>query len=393
VKRSTTLPLSSIVLLAGAAQAGLATLAGAQAPAAEAGGHVQYLPATQSAGRTIADMAASDIDRDGDVDVLTVDWNANLIHVLVNAGTHGFVQRQLTPEVSPRVLGLGDADSDGYPDLFVGFGSGLRWFCSADAGRFTLAGTLTFPGNDTAPVGLKLADVNGDGRLDVLIGLGSHSLGSRLGVAGGLWVALGDGRGGFRPLPTQKLLLRPASIVLADFDADGRIDVAELGSSRQPFISIAAGRGDGSFVDAGTCFPVSPEASGFACGDFDGDGDIDLATGTGSGVSIGRNVGARSFVVGPCLAAGGSVKGLAAGDLDQDGDVDLLVTSSAAAWIRLATNDARGHFTVTGNVPASNRCSQVLLADTSGDGYLDPWVGDVDTGKLFSGTSQGFVKR
>ena len=43
---------------------------------------------------------------------------------------------------------------------------------------------------------------------------------------------------------------------------------------------------------------------------------------------------------------------------------------------------------MTSSVPASIQCYSVLLADTSGDGFLDAWAGDVTSGQLFTGTSQ-----
>lgn len=78
-------------------------------------------------------------------------------------------------------------------------------------------------------------------------------------------------------------------------------------------------------------------------------------------------------------------------DLDGDGDLDLVATSGGGSAIRFVTNDSSGNFTVTASVPASVQCYSVMLADTSGDGYLDAWAGDVTTGDLFSGVSQCLV--
>jgi FG-GAP-like repeat len=348
---------------------------------------LQYAPTARSAGTAVADITAGDIDNDGDLDVLSADPNANLVRVLVNDGALGFSQRLISPGVSASVLALADVDSDGDLDLLTGFDGGMLWLLNDGAGHFGPGGMLGFPSGDTSPIALQLADVDEDGVADALVGLNSHQ--TPAGVSGGLWVALGDGAGGFLPLGTHELPLRAVNITLADFDGDRHIDVAELGGYMSAStVSIATGLGNGSFVNNGQTFSAGIYANGLASGDFDGDGDIDLATGFKYWLSIRTNDGAGNFTLAQNVGVGSYVKGIAAGDLDRDGDLDLLATSGQGSAIRLVSNDSTGHFSVTSSVPASIQCYSVLLADTSGDGFLDAWAGDVTTGELFTGTSQ-----
>ncbi len=351
---------------------------------------MQYVPTSQTAGSAVSDITSGDIDQDGDLDVLSADQSSGVVHVLVNNGALGFTAQTIDPGVIPSVLALSDLDSDGDLDLMVGFNGGMRWLAGDGAGNFVVAATYAFPVGDTNPIAVQLVDVNGDGRVDAVLGLNSHQ--GPTGLTGGLWVALGDGAGGFQPLATQDLLLRTANIALADFDGDGHLDVAYLGGYLFPSaVAIASGLGDGTFANNSPTFPVGIYSNGLAVGDFDGDGDIDLATGFKYWLSIRLNNGSGGFTLAQSVGVGSYVKGIAAGDLDGDGDLDLLATSGSASAARLVTNDSSGHFAVTGSIPASIQCYSVMLADTSGDGYLDAWAGDVVTGQLFSGVSQCLV--
>lgn len=347
---------------------------------------LDYAPTARVAGTNVADIVSADIDRDGDLDVLTADASAAGIHIFVNNGALGFAQHTITSGAPPRALAFADVDSDGDPDLLVGSSNGMSWLRNDGSGTFTIAATYSFPVGDSNPIAIVMADVDEDGHLDAILGLNIHA--SSAGTTGGLWIALGDGAGNFQPLATQSLPLRTVKIAVADFDGDGHLDVAELGGyPSASAVSVATGLGDGSFVNGSPSFAVGIYSNGLVVGDFDGDGDVDLATGFKYYLSIRFNDGSGHFSLAQSVDVGSYVKGIAAGDLDGDGDLDLLATSGGASAIRLVTNDSTGHFNATANIPASIQCYSVMLADTNGDGYLDPWGGDVTTGQLFSGES------
>jgi len=382
--------------LRGFALGGLALLAGAAGAQVLPGEHsllLQYLQTAQTSGSAVSDITSGDIDQDGDLDVLSADVNAGVIRLLINNGASGFTKQTLNPGVTPSVLALGDVDSDGDLDLAVGFNSGMRWLRNDGAGHFMPVDTYNFPAGDASPTAMQLADVNHDRQLDAVLGLSIHPVNGG-GTTGGLWVALGDGAGNFVPLATHELALSAVNITLADFNADGHVDVAELGGYiSASAVSIASGLGDGTFVNDTPTFGVGIYAGGLCSGDFNGDGVADLATGFKYNMSIRLNDGTGNFTLAQSVAVGSYVKGIAAGDLDRDGDLDLLATSGSSSAIRLVTNDGTGYFTITATVPASVQCYSVLLADTSGDGYLDAWAGDVTSGQLFTGSSQCLVAR
>ena len=124
----------------------------------------------------------------------------------------------------------------------------------------------------------------------------------------------------------------PYSIVTADFNHDGNLDLAvsDLGANQ---ISILLGKGDGTFHPA-RIFSV-PSCAGLAVGDFNGDGVPDLAVveyanyGTGVlGVYLGNGNG--TFRKGDSYTLGPGTVWLAVADFNGDGYLDVAVANSGS---------------------------------------------------------------
>jgi hypothetical protein len=96
------------------------------------------------------------------------------------------------------------------------------------------------------PHGLAAADFNGDGLTDLAVSARS---------AGELAVFLGDGKGGFNPLPVIKTNQDVIALAAADFDRDGRLDLALVSASHSAVVMLK-GDGKGAFGP----FPKSPSA-------------------------------------------------------------------------------------------------------------------------------------
>jgi hypothetical protein len=109
---------------------------------------------------------------------------------------------------------------------------------------------------------LAAGDLNSDGNLDLVVS-----------TAGSIDVLLGKGDGSFKP-PINYPALNPATIVIADFNGDGKLDVA----LRSEPLQVRYGNGDGTLQKANSFSLFELNGSSLLAGDFVGDGRLDLVT-------------------------------------------------------------------------------------------------------------------
>ncbi len=164
---------------------------------------------------------------------------------------------------------------------------------------------------------------------------------------------------------------RPASVVTADFNGDGRPDLAVANRASNE-VTILLGAGDARFREA----PGSPVAAGaqpssIAGGDFDGDGRADLAVagGKSGGVTLLLGNGAGRFrqAPGSPVSVGGPADIVTAADLDGDGRLDL-VTAGTRVAVLLA--DGKGGFTAARSV-FPRPVGSIAIGDFNRDGKPD----------------------
>lgn len=161
-------------------------------------------------------------------------------------------------------VALGDLNGDGTLDVALACPSGSL-VVRLGLGDGTFGPSIAY-GSGRGSFGIRLADLSLDGRLDIAV---ASYLDSTLRV----FVGAGDGTvGAAAPYPMGSRRLRYVDAVLAaDFDRDGRLDVATPGNGGA---AVRRGRGDGAFfglqsLDPG---PHGLTTQGGAVGDFNGDG-------------------------------------------------------------------------------------------------------------------------
>jgi len=200
------------------------------------------------------------------------------------------------------------------------------------------------PGIRNPASGLALGDVNGDGKLDVVLTSGLCSISTACG-AGKIDVLLGNGDGSFRAANHYATNgFGNGAVTLADLNQDGFLDVVTGGCGLSNcwdgngVVTVFLGNGDGSFQPAANHNSGGRLADGIAVADFDGDGHLDIVVGNvvddSVGVLLGNGDGSfRPATIFPVL--GGFAYGLTASDVNGDGKVDILVTSQTVVNVLL----------------------------------------------------------
>lgn len=203
-------------------------------------------------------------------------------------------------------------------------------------------------------------DVNGDGRPDRVIVWETQNT---------LEVMLADGRGGYATGATF-MTTTPRAAALADLNGDGRLDLVVQHGSATTRVTTAFGRGDGTF---GAEVP-SPTGVDFVPGilplrDVSGDGVPDLVSFTSGNFRV--FAGQRDGTFAPYATA--TTTGTSSpvwGDVNGDGRFDLITRAPGGLAVLLAR--AGGGFDASRSVPASMTSLKLLgAADFDGDGRDD----------------------
>jgi cysteine-rich repeat protein len=218
--------------------------------------------------------------------------------------------------------------------------------------------TPAFATGGTGTRGVALADVNGDGYLDVAaINPASNTVG----------ILLGNGAGGFVLQATYATGTGPTAVAAGDFDGDGHADLAIVNATANT-VSILRGTATGTFT-AGATVAIPAGATSLAVADFDQDGVLDLAVAATTTIRVFHGNGSGGFAALASITITGVPASIAAGDFDRDGRADLAVTTPAAVLVVRGTGAGVFAAPVTLVVSTNNR--SVIATDLDGDGNLD----------------------
>jgi hypothetical protein len=217
------------------------------------------------------------------------------------------------------------------------------------------------------PSSIVVGDFNGDGKLDLAVAHSGNNTAS---------ISLGNGDGTFLAAVDYALGNSPFSVAIGDFNGDGKLDLVTANENGSGSVSVLLGNGDGTFQPVVTY--SAGTAPGFvAVGDFNADGKLDLVTANygSNNLSILLGNGDGTFQPALNFAAGTQPGSVAVGDFNGDGKLDLAVTQSTASVVVLLGN-GDGTFQAPVNYPAGANPFSVATGDFNGDGRLDLAVAD-----------------
>lgn len=341
-------------------------------------------------------IALGDVNGDGRLDVVTANKSTYSAGVLLGqaAGSFATVSTYSAgPNTSPLAVALGDVNGDGRLDIVTAnyFADAIGVLLGQASGGF--AAVSAYPtGTGSRPCSVALGDVNGDGRLDIVTAnTDGNAAGVLLGQAGGTFAAIATYATGAGSAP--------ADVALGDVNGDGRLDIVTV-NTRTSTAGVLLAQTGGGFGLVSTYSTNGSTPQGLALGDVTGDGRLDIVTANSVGsVSVLRGLagGAFATVVPYSIGTGTTPADVALGDVNGDGRLDIvtvLFTFTAnnvgvllntgtftplatarptAAEVALYPNPAHGSFTV--QLPAALGPVQAELLNALGQVVRRPAAG------------------
>jgi len=315
----------------------------------------------------VESVAIADFNGDGIPDLVAAGGGLQGLAMLLGNGDGSFQAPQAYyPALGANYIAAGDFNGDGRPDLAVANSAGncVEIFLGAGGGRLQAP---LFYAVEKVPAGITMADWNGDGKLDLAVANTESNTVS---------VLFGNGDGSFQPQAFYSAGQAPISVAAADINGDGVPDllVANAGKYPSPFssVSVLLGTHGGVFEPA---MQYLPGGESLAIADFNGDGRPDLAVGNAAALTILPNVGAKLL-----QAATYSVMKepdyVAVGDFNGDGKPDLAVADWESNGVSILLNAGSGTFRPAANYGTLQKPSGIAVADFNGDGNLDLAVSD-----------------
>jgi outer membrane protein assembly factor BamB len=332
-------------------------------------------------------IATGDFNADGRLDFVVLDSTNPSLQIFLQQPfpPGGYVGGSIIGTLGiPTSVRVADINHDGKQDVLVstkGSTQGRAYLGNGSGGISSVTNLVTV-GTSTDASDLVVLDIDRDGLLDVVIADVSTLVANQ-----GLYAFKGNGNGTFAAPVKFSLSALYGSLGVADYDRDGKLDLVATTASNSPAVlELFTGTSTFSppFVSVlGISVPNNalPAFNTVATGDFNNDGIPDVALATGSDVEI-----LRGNASAPLLSTSGNFNlptgalSVQAADVNRDGDLDLVFIANPAprGFVGVMLGNGSGSFKIPPGLttfpptsPPSADAVAVALGDFDGDGRTD----------------------
>ena len=352
----------------------------------ELNGALSTTPVVAPAGGPLAAVVVLDADRSSRPDVVAARPGGNGVAVLLNTQVDRCERSlgagmQLTVATQPSAVTVADLNQDGRLDLVAAASTTNNLHVARGRGNGTFGAFTLVPLSPgaTNPQGVTTGDFNGDGRVD-LVSVNQNT--------NNVSLLLDNGAGGYTS-SNWSTGTSPRAVAAADFDQDGKLDlVASNGNANS--VTVLYGNGDGTFTNVPAVnVGVTPQS--LVVADFNSDGCPDVATGNGGGNNVTALRANRDATSGACLrsftslgnfAVGGGPRAINAGDFNADNKLDVVVANASNNSVSVLPGLGDGSFSgavttaATAASPEFRDPRGLTVGDFNQDGRLDVATGN-----------------
>lgn len=322
------------------------------------------VPVTLSGGPNLTGLSLGDLNGDGRTDIATSNDHdehhnddASRVWLFTSSAAWAFDRMDLRITHDPQAVAIADLDGDGRGDVVIGNASSNVSVLLASQQGLPIPRSFS---TGWRPLHIDIADLDADGYPDlVTANLLENSVSVLRGLGGGRFAARQDFLTGFGPL----------SLGIGDVDGDARLDVVAAGRDANT-ISVLLGRGDGT-LRTNTDFGTGGSPGGIVLADADADGRLDAIVTVPSGVAVLGGLGEGFFAPPVTAPVNGNPSRLTSGDLDADGDIDVVATRSSANDVVVLLGNGDRTFGPPRSFAVGSAPTSIARGDLNADGRID----------------------
>jgi FG-GAP-like repeat len=337
-------------------------------------------------GTFVRSVTVADVNGDGRPDLICVRGNPSFLYVWTNSGSGIFVSNaSYAVGGFPYQVIAADVNNDSRPDLITANNSGnsLTVLTNDGHGNFAVSATLG-EGSGQSPQSVAAADLFGRGHLD-LVSANSQNASFTIWTnsgAGGIFVSnltLSVG--------TPQMTV-PVWVTTADINGDGRPDIiGACNNSDTYYLHIWTNNGTGGFVNDPVPFLSLNGMLCVAAADLNGDGKPDLALAInsltiGNGIMVLTNNGNGAFTRTGFYPTPAVPYAVVAADVNGDGAQDLIGVNQGNNTLTVWTNNGSGIFSSNATLAVGSGPESMTAGDINGDGRMDLISGNWNAGTL-----------